>query len=103
MSLLPLLTARGQAASYISALLYIYSLVIIAYIVSSLLQSLGVRIPYSRASDAVLGFLRDVSEPYLRLFRRFLPSFGGFDLSPMIALFVLYIVRGLLVSAVSGG
>lgn len=98
-----LLTARDQVANYISALIYIYGLVIIAYIVSSLLLSLGLRVPYSRWSDAVLGFLRDVSEPYLRLFRRILPPFGGLDLSPMIALFLLYLVGGVLVSAVRGG
>ncbi|MGI8557633.1 MAG: YggT family protein [Solirubrobacteraceae bacterium] len=99
----PLLTAREQVASFLGNLIYVYSLVIIAYILSSLLLSLGLRIPYSRVSDAVLSFLREVSEPYLRVFRRILPPFGGFDLSPMIALFVLYIVRGLLVNAVSGG
>ena len=98
-----LLTARDQVANYLDALIYIYSLVIIAYILTSLVLSLGLRIPYSRWSDAVLGFLRDVSEPYLRLFRRILPPFGGFDFSPMIALFLLFFVRGLLVSAVRGG
>ncbi|GAC1437739.1 MAG: hypothetical protein NVSMB51_12500 [Solirubrobacteraceae bacterium] len=98
-----LLTAREQAANYISALVYIYGLVIIAYILSSLLFSLGLRVPYSRWSDAVLGFLRDVSEPYLRLFRRLIPGFGGLDFSPMIALFVLYFVGGVLVAAVRGG
>lgn len=102
MSVLPLLSARVDAANYVSALFYIYSLVIIAYILSSLLLSLGLRIPYSRVSDAVLGFLRDVSEPYLRIFRRVLPSFGGLDFSPIIALFLLNIVRSLLVSAISG-
>ena len=58
--------------------------------------------PYSRWSDAILKFLRDVSEPYLRLFRRFIPPLGAFDLSPMIAIIVLYIVQSLVVSAIAG-
>jgi uncharacterized protein YggT (Ycf19 family) len=36
-------------------------------------------------------FLYDVSEPYLRLFRRLLPSFGPLDLSPMIGIIVLIV------------
>ena len=47
--------------------------------------SFGVRMPYSRWSDALLTFLRDVSEPYLRLFRRLLPTVGMFDFTPMVA------------------
>ena len=41
-------------------------IIIIAYILSSLYLAFGGRLPYSRWSSAVLGFLRDVCEPYLR-------------------------------------
>ena len=41
----------------------------------------------------MLTFLRDVSEPYLRIFRRFIPPIGMFDFTPMIAIIVLYFVR----------
>jgi uncharacterized protein YggT (Ycf19 family) len=37
-------------------------------------------------------FLYDVSEPYLRLFRRVLPSMGPLDLSPMVAVIVLWVM-----------
>ena len=40
-----------------------------------------------------MNFLRDVCEPYLRIFRRFIPPIGMFDLTPMIAIIVLYIVQ----------
>jgi uncharacterized protein YggT (Ycf19 family) len=36
--------------------------------------------------------LRDVCEPYLRLFRRILPSFGPLDLSPVVAVIFLIIL-----------
>jgi uncharacterized protein YggT (Ycf19 family) len=100
--IVPLLTARAQIADYVDALAYIYTLVIVAYIVTNLIFSLGVRIPYSRWSDAVLGFLRDVSEPYLRIFRRIIPSIGGWDLSPILAIFVLRIVATLVANAIRG-
>ena len=60
------------------------------------------RVPYSRWSDAVLGFLRDVCEPYLAVFRRFIPALGPLDLSPIIAIFVLYFVGNLIARIIEG-
>ena len=93
---------RGQIADFANALILVYSIIIIAYIFSSMFFAFGGRIPYSRASRAVMDFLRDVSEPYLSIFRRFIPPIGPLDLSPMVGLFVLYIVGGLVVSAIRG-
>jgi YggT family protein len=94
--------ARDSVANFIEALILVYSIIIIAYIFSSLFFSFGGRIPYSRWSRAILDFLRDVSEPYLSVFRRFIPPIGPLDLSPMVALFVLYIVGGIVVTAIRG-
>ncbi len=88
-----LAAVRDDIAKYVDALFYVYILIIFLYILLNLVFSLGARIPYSRASDAFLTFLRDVSEPYLRLFRRFIPAVGMFDFSPVIAIFVLYFLR----------
>jgi YggT family protein len=95
-------TARMDVANYVSALFEVYIALIFIYILLNLLFSFGLRAPYARWSDAVLSFLRDVSEPYLRLFRRFIPSLGAFDLSPMIAIIVLYIAQSLIHSAIAG-
>jgi uncharacterized protein YggT (Ycf19 family) len=92
---------RQDIADFLSALLWVYTLCIIAYIVSSLVLSLGVRMPYSRPVSGVLGFLRDVSEPFLRVFRRLGLQIGPLDLSPIVAIFVLRIVGGLVVSAIA--
>ncbi len=100
--MLALAITRGDIASYVDALFKVYILLLFVYILVNLLFSFGLRPPYSRWTDGVLGFLRDVSEPYLRLFRRFIPSIGMFDLSPIVAIFVLYIVRSLLVNAIAG-
>ena len=88
---------RNDIANYVSALFWVYTLILLAYIVINLLFALGVRPPYNRYVDAVLTFLRDVSEPVLRPFRRILPTFGGFDFSPIIAFFVLGIVSRIVV------
>jgi YggT family protein len=93
---------RGDIADYVSALFYVYILIIFVYLLSNLMFSMGLRVPYSRWSDAVLGFLRDVSEPYLSLFRRFIPTVGMFDFSPVLALIVLYILRTVITSLIAG-
>jgi YggT family protein len=98
-----LASARTQVADFLSALIYVYVLLIFVHIVIQLLLSAGLRPPYSRALDAVLGFLRDVSEPYLRLFRRILPSFGGLDLSPMLGILTLYVVNRVVVEGIIHG
>ncbi len=89
---LVLATAREQVADFLGALLIVYLILIFAYIVSTLIFSFGGRIPYSGWSSAVLGFLRDVTEPYLSLFRRFIPPIGPIDISPIVAILVLQIV-----------
>ncbi|HXR28910.1 MAG TPA: YggT family protein [Solirubrobacteraceae bacterium] len=91
---------RGSAADFVSALAWVYTLVIIAYILTSLAFAAGLRLPYSRWSDAVLTFLRDVCEPYLRLFRRVLPSIGGLDFSPIVAIVLLQLAGWLISGAI---
>jgi YggT family protein len=97
-----LASVRTEIAGYLSTLIYVYTLLIILYIVVQLLFAFGVKPPYSRGSDAVLTFLRDVCEPYLRIFRRFIPMLGSFDFSPIVAIVVLSLVGNLLVSLIHG-
>jgi YggT family protein len=70
----------------------VYTLVIFAYIITSWL-----RLPYSPWLSRIQRFLYDVSEPYLRLFRRLLPSMGAIDLSPWIATIVLWVLAEALI------
>lgn len=95
-----LAATRQDIANYVSALFTVYIVLIFVYILTNLLFSFGLRPPYSRAFDAVLKFLRDVSEPYLRLFRRFIPPLGMVDLSPMIGIIVLYVLESVITSAI---
>ncbi|HWT93665.1 MAG TPA: YggT family protein [Solirubrobacteraceae bacterium] len=100
--LIPLATARESIADFLASLLLVYTILIFAYIVINLFLSFGARPAYSRTLDAVLGFLRDVCEPYLSIFRRFIPPIGPLDISPMVGILVLQIVGGLIVTAIHG-
>jgi YggT family protein len=79
--------AISKAETFVNVFVSVYALVILLYIITTWL-----RLPYSPALNRIQRFLYDVSEPYLRLFRRILPSFGPLDLSPMIAIIVLVIL-----------
>jgi YggT family protein len=99
---LVLATAREQIADFLGALLWVYIILIFAYIITTLIFSFGGRIPYSRWSSAALGFLRDVTEPYLGLFRRFIPPIGMIDISPIVAVLVLQIGGFALIGLIRG-
>ena len=94
---------RSQIAGFLDALIWVYSLIIIAWVIFSFVFSMGLRVPYSRPLNAVLDFLRDVSEPYLRIFRRLPLRIGPLDLSPIVALLALQIVGGIIVRAIDPG
>ena len=94
--------AREQIAEFLATLIWVYTIIVIAWVVASLVFSLGVRVPYSRPLNAVLDFLRDVSEPYLRIFRRLGLRIGPLDLSPIVAILLLQIVGGIVVNLIRG-
>ena len=99
---LPLASARTEIADFVGALITDYTQILLAYLVINLIFAFGARPGYYRWLDAVLTFLRDVSEPYLRIFRRFIPPLGPLDLSPIVAIFVLQIVGSIVVNLIRG-
>lgn len=95
--------ARRQIAEFLSALIWVYTLIVIAWVISSFVFAMGVRVPYSRPVNAILDFLRDVTEPFLRIFRRLPLRIGPLDLTPIVAIFALRIVGGIVVSLIDPG
>ena len=45
-------------------------------------------------------FVREITDAYLEVFRRFVPPLGGLDLYPIIAIIVLQILQGLITGAI---
>jgi YggT family protein len=83
----------SSAQNFVQVFTLVYFLLIFAYILMS-----WVRLPYSLWLSRIQRFLYDVCEPYLRIFRRILPPFGPIDLSPMVAILVLWITSQVVVS-----
>ena len=101
MTVLAALT-RSDIADYVSALFVVY----IVLIFINILISYVPRMPYNRALRALLDFVTETTNPYLNVFRRFLPPVGGggfaLDLSPMIGLIVLFVVQAIVVGLIRG-
>ena len=92
---------RGDIADYVSALLFVYFVLIIANVVLSWVQQFR-PIPYNTTLRAVLGFIEDTTNPFLNLFRSFIPRIGPLDISPIVAILALSILGGLVVSLIRG-
>ncbi len=99
---LPLAVTRTDVGNYLLTLIEVYTILIFVRI---LIQWFP-RIPYNRYLEMFLTFLRDVTDPYLNLFRRFMPMVrlggAGLDLSPIIAILVLQLIGNVVVSLVQG-
>jgi YggT family protein len=97
---MPLADAISTAKDFVYYLYLVYLICILAYIITS-----WVPLPYNATLNRIQRFLYDVVNPYLRLFRRFIPQLNlgglGLDLSPIVAIIVLTIVHSLVQSGLS--
>ena len=84
----------------ISTIFQIYSFLILLEVIGSWILVARMRLP-----DFVYTILRVVhtlTSPLLDPIRRLIPSLGGLDLSPIIALILLQMLQGIVVSALRG-
>ena len=72
--------------SFVRVFVGIYVLLIFGYVILSWIQ-----VPYSGPVATVQRFLDEICRPYLNLFRGRIPTLGPLDLSPMVAVLVLFI------------
>ena len=83
---------RVDIADYVSTLITVYVVLIFIRILMSYFRT----IPYYRWLDVFLRFVTEVTDPWLNLFRRFIPPVrmgpASMDLTPIIAVFALYII-----------
>lgn len=100
--MIALAVTRGDVADYVNALFIVYIILIFANILISWLP----RVPYSPALRVVLDFVAETTNPYLNIFRRFIPPIGGggfaLDLSPMIGIFLLLVLQAVVVGLIAG-
>jgi YggT family protein len=99
---IPFALTRDDVADYVAALFLVYIILILIRVLMSWIP----RMPYNPTLRSVLDFITETTDPYLNLFRRIIPPIGGgglgLDLSPMIGIIVLVILRGIVVALIAG-
>ena len=100
--MITLAITRADVADYVYTLALVYVVLIFVQVIVSFIP----RMPYNRYLSAFLGFVGDVVNPYLNLWRTILPTVrigpGALDLSPMVGTFVLLIVAGIVANLIRG-
>jgi YggT family protein len=82
---------------FVLSLYLVYLVLIFLYVIMSWVQ-----LPYNIWIGRLRGFLHDTVEPVLRPIRAVLPPLGGFDLSPLIAIFALGLIEQIIISVLDG-
>jgi YggT family protein len=77
----------------IDGLIWFYSIVVIAAVIVSWLVAFGVLDLRNRWARQFVQVLDAVTEPVFRRVRRIVPALGGLDLSPIIVLIGLELMR----------
>lgn len=78
-----------KVETYVSALFTVFTLLIFVRI----LLSFAPRPPITGFPRASWDFAHQTTDWFLNIFRRLIPPMGMFDLSPIVAILVLYILR----------
>ena len=99
MSILAL--SRVDVADYLGAVLLVYTVLIFVNVLLSWIGQFR-PIPYNLTLRAVTGFVEETTNPFLNVFRSFLPRLGPFDISPIVAILVLSIGGALIVGLIRG-
>ena len=74
-------------------ILKLYSYVVIANVIISLLIAFNVLNTSNRFVYSILDFTYRLTEPFLSKIRRFLPTLGAFDISPIILLLLIWFIE----------
>jgi len=75
----------------------IYTWIIILYVILSWLIAFNVINTRNRFVYMVADALFRLTDPVLKPIRRIIPAVGGFDLSPVVAILLLFFIRNLII------
>ena len=78
-------------------IIQLYQFVLIVYIIATWLIAFKIVNTSNRFVYSIMDILYRLSEPSLRLVRRYIPTFGNIDISPIIVFILLIFIKKLLV------
>lgn len=77
----------------INSAIGIYKWILIIWVIMSWLVAFNVINTYSQFVSTLMEFLYRATEPVLRPIRRFMPDLGNVDISPLVALLLVYALQ----------
>ena len=83
----------GALLDVVLVILNLYTYVIIAAVIVSWLVGFGVINTYNQIARVVVRMLHSLTEPVFGPIRRIVPPLGGLDLSPLIALLLIFFLQ----------
>jgi len=89
--------SRNGILGFVDALFWIYYVLIFVRVIFS-----WIGLPSHGPVYEIFRFVYNVTEPYLGIFRRFIPSTGGIDFSPFLGMIVLIIIQRIVVGLIAG-
>lgn len=84
--------------TYVNAIFVVFTILILIRILMSWIPNP----PVAGVGRTIFDFISQCTDWYLNIFRRFIPPIGMFDLSPIVAFFVLFIVRSVVIGLLDG-
>ena len=78
-------------------IIQLYQFVLIVYIIATWLIAFKIVNTSNRFVYSIMDILYRLSEPSLRLVRRYIPTFGNIDISPIIVLLAIEFLRSFIV------
>lgn len=97
---------RNDVAQFVDSLFLVFIVLVIASVAISWYVNFRGSLPYNTPLRAVTGFIDETTSPFLNALRRFMPPIGAggmsLDLSPMIGLLLLFVVRAIVVGLING-
>ena len=75
----------------------LYQFVLLIYIIATWLISFNIINTSNRFIYSAMEILYRLSEPSLRLVRKYVPTFGNIDISPIIVYLLLWFIQSLLI------
>jgi YggT family protein len=81
------MSATDLLVTSLANFIQIYLVLIIVRILLSWFQT-------ASWAQQIMSFLSPITDPYLNIFRSFIPPLGGIDLSPLLAIFLLQFIAG---------
>ena len=75
----------------------LYQLILIIYIIATWLINFNIINTSNKLVYSIMGSMYRLCEPSLRLVRKYIPSFGSIDISPIVVYLGLWFIKNLLI------